>query len=180
MRMKDCSIVANLLDALSVKLLKNCKHLTSSTHSLTSAHRSWATLAQKSPDLFKQPCGLRLWKYANKKDRQTWWSEMAQHGLLPIGSAERRKNWTKNHKQETIWCMVLWTSVGHYRWGNWTLYSTISKGGKNRIIYARRKVSTGTDFQRWLMEVLRRLPTHRASEGYLSLMPGILQSHSRA
>ena len=40
MRMKDCSIVANLLDALSVKLLKNCKHLTSSTHSLTSAHRS--------------------------------------------------------------------------------------------------------------------------------------------
>ena len=34
---------------------------------------------------------------------------------------------------------------------------------------------TGTDFQRWLMEVLRRLPTHRASEGYLSLMPGILE-----
>ena len=34
---------------------------------------------------------------------------------------------------------------------------------------------TGTDFQRWLMEVLRRLPTHRASDGYLSLMPGILE-----
>ena len=33
---------------------------------------------------------------------------------------------------------------------------------------------TGTDFQRWLTEVLRRLPTHRASDGYLSLMPGIL------
>lgn len=33
---------------------------------------------------------------------------------------------------------------------------------------------TGTDFQLWLMEVLHRLPTHRASEGYLSLMPGIL------
>ena len=32
----------------------------------------------------------------------------------------------------------------------------------------------GTDFQRWLKEVLRRLPTHRASEGYLFLMPGIL------
>ena len=34
---------------------------------------------------------------------------------------------------------------------------------------------TGTDFQRWLMEVLRRLPSHRASDGYLSLMPGILE-----
>ena len=33
---------------------------------------------------------------------------------------------------------------------------------------------TGADFQLWLMEVLHRLPTHRASEGYLSLMPGIL------
>ena len=34
---------------------------------------------------------------------------------------------------------------------------------------------TGTDVQRWLAEVLRRLPTHRASDGYLSLMPGILE-----
>ena len=33
---------------------------------------------------------------------------------------------------------------------------------------------TGTDFQRRLAEVLRRLPTHRAAEGYLPLMPGIL------
>lgn len=33
---------------------------------------------------------------------------------------------------------------------------------------------TGTDFQRWLTEVLRRLPTHRAADGYLSLLPGIL------
>ena len=33
---------------------------------------------------------------------------------------------------------------------------------------------TGVDFLQWLAEVLRRLPTHRASEGYLSLMPGIL------
>ncbi|MBQ8516998.1 MAG: hypothetical protein IJ498_05410, partial [Akkermansia sp.] len=33
---------------------------------------------------------------------------------------------------------------------------------------------TGTDFQQWLTEVLRRLPTHRAAEGYLSLLPGIL------
>lgn len=34
---------------------------------------------------------------------------------------------------------------------------------------------TGTDFLQWLTEVLRRLPTHRASEGYLALMPGILK-----
>ena len=34
---------------------------------------------------------------------------------------------------------------------------------------------TGADFQRWLMEVLRRLSTHRACDGYLSLMPGILE-----
>lgn len=33
---------------------------------------------------------------------------------------------------------------------------------------------TGTDFQQWLTEVLRRLPSHRAAEGYLSLLPGIL------
>ena len=34
---------------------------------------------------------------------------------------------------------------------------------------------TGVDFQQWLTEVLRRLPTYRASEGYLSQMPGILE-----
>ncbi|MBQ2813636.1 MAG: IS66 family transposase [Akkermansia sp.] len=33
---------------------------------------------------------------------------------------------------------------------------------------------TGTDFQQWLTEVLRRLSSHRAAEGYLSLLPGIL------
>ena len=31
----------------------------------------------------------------------------------------------------------------------------------------------GADFQQWLAEMLRRLPTLRTSEGYLSLMPGI-------
>ncbi len=34
---------------------------------------------------------------------------------------------------------------------------------------------TGTDFQRRLAEVLYRLPTHRAAQGYLTLMPGILK-----
>lgn len=34
---------------------------------------------------------------------------------------------------------------------------------------------TGTDFLQWLTEVLRRLPTHRASEGYWQLLPGVLQ-----
>ena len=33
---------------------------------------------------------------------------------------------------------------------------------------------TGIGFQQWLAEVLRRLPTLRASDGYLSLMPGVL------
>ena len=34
---------------------------------------------------------------------------------------------------------------------------------------------TGTDIQQWLAEALRRLPTHRASDGHWSLMPGILK-----
>ena len=34
---------------------------------------------------------------------------------------------------------------------------------------------TGTDFLQWMTEVLRRLPTHRASEGYWQLLPGVLQ-----
>ena len=48
-------------------------------------------------------------------------------------------------------------------------------GQRAAIIYtmAEECKRTGTDFQRWLAEVLRRLPTHRASDGYLSLMPGI-------
>ena len=34
---------------------------------------------------------------------------------------------------------------------------------------------TGTDFYRWLTEVLRKLPTYRAAEGYLNLLPGMLK-----
>ena len=34
---------------------------------------------------------------------------------------------------------------------------------------------TGTDFLQWITEVLRRLPTHRASEVYWQLLPGVLQ-----
>ncbi len=50
-------------------------------------------------------------------------------------------------------------------------------GQRSAIIYAMVEECkrTGTDFLQWLMEVLRRLPTHRASEGYLALMPGILK-----
>lgn len=50
-------------------------------------------------------------------------------------------------------------------------------GQRSAIIYTMVEECkrTGTDFLQWLMEVLRRLPTHRASEGYLALMPGILK-----
>ena len=50
-------------------------------------------------------------------------------------------------------------------------------GQRAAIIYTIVKECkrTGVDFQQWLAEVLCRLPTHRASEGYLSLMPGILE-----
>ena len=53
-------------------------------------------------------------------------------------------------------------------------------GQSAAIIYTMLKECkrTGVDFQQWLAEVLRRLPTHRASEGYLSLMPGILELSS--
>ncbi len=49
-------------------------------------------------------------------------------------------------------------------------------GQRAAIIYtmAEECKRTGTDFQRWLAEVLYRLPTHKAAEGYLTLMPGIL------
>lgn len=50
-------------------------------------------------------------------------------------------------------------------------------GLRSAIIYTMVEECkrTGTDFLQWLMEVLRRLPTHRAPEGYLALMPGILK-----
>ncbi len=32
-----------------------------------------------------------------------------------------------------------------------------------------------TEFLQWMTEVLRRLPTHRTSEGYWQLLPGVLQ-----
>ena len=54
-------------------------------------------------------------------------------------------------------------------------------GKRAAIIYlveeCKRK---GTDFNRWLTEVLRKLPTYRVSDGYLNLLPGMLKLESPA
>ena len=55
-------------------------------------------------------------------------------------------------------------------------------GQRAAIIYSMVEECkrTGTDFNRWLTEVLRKLLTYRAAEGYLNLLPGMLKLESPA
>ena len=55
-------------------------------------------------------------------------------------------------------------------------------GQRAAIIYSMVEdcKRTGPDFNRWLTEVLRKLPTYRAAEGYLNLLPGMLNLESPA
>lgn len=55
-------------------------------------------------------------------------------------------------------------------------------GQRAAIIYSMVEECkrTGTDFNRWLTEVLRKLPTYRVSDGYLNLLPGMLKLESPA
>ena len=53
-------------------------------------------------------------------------------------------------------------------------------GKSAAIIYSMVEECTGTDFNRWLTEVLRKLPTYRVSGGYLNLLPGMLKLKSPA
>lgn len=55
-------------------------------------------------------------------------------------------------------------------------------GQRAAIIYSMVEECkrTGTDFNRWLTEVLRKLPTYRTTEGYLNLLPGMLKLEAPA